>query len=190
MTHDNKKASLRDALEGNTQHQEHAQENSAENVTQLQEIVLKMQSEIEELQDQLVRAVAESQNMRKRLEKQAQETKQYAISQFAKELMEVVDNLDRAVDHADSDQSNSLGHIAEGVRMTQAVFQKVLEKNQVHKVSPEVGQAFDYKLHHAISQVEDDSKEPGTIVSVMQAGYTFYDRLLRPALVVVTKNAD
>lgn len=146
-----------------------------------------LKAQIEELKDKLIRANAEIDNTRKRLEKARDEARDYAITTFAKELLNVSDNLSRALEHKPLDDSVEVTNIIAGVQMTKDELDKVFHKHHIEEIKPEIGSAFDYNLHNAISQIEHPDHEPNSVINIMQVGYRIKDRLLRPATVQVTK---
>ena len=137
----------------------------------------------------MLREKASSENMRKRFEKELAESKVYSVSSFARDLLEIQENLHRALETTsesmNSDQQTKA--FVEGVEMTKNLLGKVFEKYFIVRIFPEAGQMFDHKYHQAITQAVDNEKESNTILQVLQAGYIIQDRLLRPALVVVSK---
>ena len=134
--------------------------------------------------DRLLRALADADNARKRAERMAGEARQYAIGDFARELLVVADNLERAL--ATGERGGSVGETAimEGVRATHRLLRAIMERFGVKKIEA-LNMFFDPKLHEAVMVVEDDRKEPGIIVDVAEEGYMLHDRLLRPARVFV-----
>lgn len=141
------------------------------------------------LKDQLLRTMAEMENVRKRAQRDIEDASKYAISSFARELVSVLENLQRAVENIPSEarQENSmLNTLGEGVEMTLRELLGAFEKHGIHRIDP-LGEKFDHNLHQAVVQIEDPSHPPGTVVQVMQAGYTINGRLLRPAMVGVSK---
>ncbi|ABE04687.1 nucleotide exchange factor GrpE [Rickettsia bellii] len=146
-----------------------------------------LKAQIEELKDKLIRASAEIDNTRKRLEKARDEARDYAITTFAKELLNVSDNLSRALEHKPLDASVEVTNIIAGVQMTKDELDKVFHKHHIEEIKPEIGSTFDYNLHNAISQIEHPDHEPNSVINIMQVGYRIKDRLLRPATVQVTK---
>ena len=148
------------------------------------------EEEIAQLKDQLLRAMAETENVRRRGQKDLADTRKYAITEFARDLLAIGDNLDRALTSARAEEGSAnpgdLGGLLEGVELTERQFQQILEKFGVKKIDAE-GQKLDPHLHQAMMQVEHGEAEPGTIVQVVQTGYTLQDRLLRPAMVGVAK---
>lgn len=131
--------------------------------------------------DKYLRAIADLDNMRKRTKREIEDARFDSKLKVLKEMLPVVDNLERALEHAASEASP----LAEGVQLVLRQFQTALEKLDVIPIEA-AGQLFDPKLHEAISQQETDAA-PGTVVQVLQRGYCSDDRLLRPALVVVAK---
>lgn len=147
-----------------------------------------LHAENAELKDRLLRAAAEMENLRRRHERELADARQYAISGFARDLLPVGDNLTRALD-AVSPEVRSDGPVAglfSGVEMTDREFQRILEKHHVRRFEPK-GRKFDPHREQAMFEVEDGSVDPGTVVQVVQAGYLIGERVLRPALVGVSK---
>lgn len=132
--------------------------------------------------DSLLRALADADNARKRAERQAAEVRQYAISDFARDLLPVADNLRRALAAAASDADSHA--LLEGVRATAKVLDSVLERHGVTRVEAR-GVPFDPRRHEAVAVIDDATREPGEIVDVAEEGYMISDRLLRPARVLV-----
>lgn len=143
-----------------------------------------------ELKDQLLRTLAEMDNLRKRTEREVADARTYGIARFAADVLAVADNFQRALDAPGSEwkeQADATGRaLFEGVELTERELLKVLEKHGVKKLEP-MGQKFDPHLHQAMFEVPDPSVPAGTIVQVLQAGFVIGDRLLRPALVGVAK---
>ncbi len=139
------------------------------------------------LRDRLLRALAEEENTRRRADRRVEEARQYAISDFAREVLTVADNLQRtiaAVDHP-SETTRDVALI-EGVQATDRMLQHTLERFHIRKIDA-LGKRFDPTLHEAVMATDDDTQPPGTVVRVVEDGYTIHDRLLRPARVFVTK---
>lgn len=144
--------------------------------------------EIDALKDRLLRVMADGENLRRRAERERTETAKYAITDFARDLLAVADNLGRALETLPDearDQEAIKGFI-EGVELTGRELVNVFEKHGVQAVHPE-GEKFDHNLHQAMFEVEDPDKPHGTVTQVMQIGYVIHDRLLRPAMVGVSK---
>lgn len=153
------------------------------------ELINKLTSEVESLQDKLLRAMAESENIRNRMTKMVDEARDYSIVNFAKDLVPVIDNLSRALAHIPEQLDASAQIIVEGVKMTKNELDSVFKKHGLESIEPQEGDNFDYNNHHAIAQVVTDQHKEGTIVSTMQSGYRIKDRLLRPASVSVAAKA-
>jgi molecular chaperone GrpE len=146
-----------------------------------------LEHHIEDLSDRLLRTMAESENIRRRYEKQIDDIKDYAIVGFAKDLISVVDNLARAIKFQPENMTPELKSVIEGVLMTHKELESILAKHGVIAIEPKEGDKFDYNLHHAISQVASETIPPESVVGLMQVGYKIKDRLLRPASVSVAK---
>jgi molecular chaperone GrpE len=146
--------------------------------------------EVADLKDRLLRALAEMENLRRRTERQVADERVYGISNFARDMLSVADNMRRALDAVGPELRESADPAArafvEGVELTERELLKVLEKRGVKKLEPQ-GQKFDPNLHQAMYEVPDASVPPGTVVQVVQSGYTIGDRVLRPALVAIAK---
>jgi len=146
-------------------------------------------AEIAYLKDRLLRATAETENVRRRLEREKQDASAYAVTGFARDLLGVVDNLRRALDAIPADareNDDAVKTIVTGVEMTERELLNVLARHGISRIEAQ-GQKLDPHLHQAMIEVEHDEAEPGTVVQELQAGYVIKDRLLRPALVSVAK---
>ena len=142
-----------------------------------------------ELKDRLLRAMAEMENVRRRTEREKQDTARYAISNFARDVLTIGDNLKRAIDHVPAEaaaEDPALKSFLEGVELTERELLNMLERHGVTRIEP-AGQRFDPNCHQAMYEVPDSDVPEGTVVEVMQAGYMIGDRCLRPALVAVSK---
>jgi molecular chaperone GrpE len=139
------------------------------------------------LRDRLLRALADAENTRRRAERTAEEARQYAISDFARELLTVVDNLKRtiaaAAQHPETVEDDTL---IEGVRATERLLEQTLSRFGVRKIDA-LGKRFDPSLHEVVMEADNASRPPGTVIRVVEDGYTIHDRLLRPARVVVAR---
>ena len=145
--------------------------------------------EAAQLKDQLLRALAEAENVRRRAQREREDATKYAIANFAREVLQVSDNLHRALEAipaAALAADEALKNLHEGVSATERQLDAALERQQVKRVWP-MGEKFDANLHQAMFEVQTAEQAPGTVVQVMQAGYLIHDRLLRPALVGVAK---
>jgi molecular chaperone GrpE len=147
-----------------------------------------LQAENESLRDRLLRALADAENTRRRTERVVEQVRQYAIADFARELLSVADNLRRAIAAAEDTTGEAIDDrsLIEGVRATERILLGILERFGVRRIEA-LGAAFNPELHEAVMQIEDPSRPPGTVVDVSEEGYTIHDRLLRPARVVVAK---
>jgi molecular chaperone GrpE len=133
--------------------------------------------------------MADMENLRRRTEREKTDTARYGITNFARDVLTVGDNLRRTIEHLPAEaasQDPALKSFLEGVELTERELHKVLERHGVTKIEP-LGQRFDPNCHQAMFEVEDPSVPEGTVANVMQAGYVIGDRCLRPALVAVAK---
>jgi molecular chaperone GrpE len=148
-----------------------------------------LQADNDHLKDQLLRAAADVQNIRRRADEDVKKARNFSIESFAKDLLSVMDSLSRAVESVteeDLEENSKTKAIMEGVKITRKELNNVFDRNGVKCVNP-VGEKFNHELHQAISQVEKPETESGLIVEVLQVGYTIKERLIRPALVIVVK---
>ena len=146
------------------------------------------EAEAAEYKDRVLRAMAEVENVRRRAQREAEDSKKYAVTNFARELLNVADNLRRALASVDPAkvQDDVVKNLLAGVEATERELLAVFERNGVRRVDPK-GQKFDHNLHQAIFEAENTGQPPGTVTEVLQTGYTIADRLLRPAMVGVAK---
>jgi molecular chaperone GrpE len=151
------------------------------------ELIANLTEKIEGLEDKLLRTIAESENLRMRMNKTIEETRDYSIVGFAKDLVPVIDHLAMALSHLPENMTEEIKIIVEGLNMTKKELESVFKKHGLEAISPIAGENFDYNHHHAISQVMTDKHKEGTIVDTMQVGYKIKDRLIRPASVAVAK---
>ena len=146
--------------------------------------------EAAEYRDRWMRALAEMENLRRRTEREVTDARAYGIAAFARDILAVADNMDRALQALDDELREkadaAVKGLLDGVELTERELHKVLEKHGVKKLEP-VGEKFDPNFHQAMYEVPDPSVPPGTVVQVVQAGYTIGERVLRPALVAVAK---
>jgi molecular chaperone GrpE len=141
--------------------------------------------ELESLRDRLMRALAETENTRRLGERRVQEAQQYAITNFARELLQVIDNLRRALDAGATEGRQGDG-LLEGVAATDRVLSQILSRYGVEELDP-LNKPFDPMKHEAVMEAEESEQPPGNVVRVLENGYMLHDRLLRPARVVVAK---
>ena len=155
------------------------------------EEVAALKTEIAELKDRALRALAEAENTRRRGEREKQDASQYAISKFARDMLAVADNFARAIEACPPDARESASPqvkaVIEGVEATDRQLLATLERHGIKPIDT-LNAKFDPNLHQAIAEVPSQGKPPGTIVDVVQAGYQIGERLLRPAMVTVARN--
>jgi molecular chaperone GrpE len=151
--------------------------------------VATLQGQIADLTDRLLRAHAEMDNLRKRTERDKEDTAKYSISKFARDVLSIGDNLQRAlaaVPEGAAEADPALKSLIDGVALTQREFVNVLERNGVKRIVPE-GEPFNPHQHQAMTEVQNPDVAAGTVVQVYQPGYILEDRVLRPAMVVIAK---
>tara|TARA_B100000287_G_scaffold428168_1_gene479094 strand:- start:319 stop:930 length:612 start_codon:yes stop_codon:yes gene_type:complete len=147
-----------------------------------------LEVQLEEMRDQVLRHQAEVQNVKRRAEQDVEKARKYALERFCNELLPVVDSLEMAILSESPDQEDSES-ILKGVKLTLKMFVDTLAKFNLEQMNPE-GEPFDPKLHQAVSMVENNEVEPNTVLSVMQRGYILSGRLIRPAMVMVSKASE
>ncbi|MDY8111066.1 nucleotide exchange factor GrpE [Fulvimarina sp. 2208YS6-2-32] len=152
--------------------------------------IVALETENEDVKDRLLRLAADMENLRRRTEREVRDARIYAVTNFAREVLSVADNLRRAVeavpDEARAGGENGMTALIEGVEMTERSLQASLEKHGVRKLEPE-GQKFDPNFHQAMFEVPNPDVPNNTVVQVVQAGYAIGERVLRPAMVGVAK---
>lgn len=150
-------------------------------------LLAEMQGEIDRLNDERLRALAEAENARRRADKAVQDERQYGAAKFARDMLSVADNLRRAIEAAIPGRADpQVEALLTGVELTEKELLAALERNGVKRLEPK-GQKFDPNFHQAIAEVPGTGQPHGTVVDVVQAGYLIADRLLRAAMVVVAK---
>lgn len=142
---------------------------------------------VSQANDQVLRAKADAQNARRRAEQDVEKAHKFALDKFVNELLPVLDSLERAIDACPAGDA-STDALRQGVEMTSSMFVSALKKFSVVPVDPQ-GEPFDPQVHQAMSMVENPDVEPNTVIAVMQKGYMLNDRLVRPAMVMVSKAA-
>src|SRR3954471_17499216 len=149
-----------------------------------------LQQEAADARDKMLRTLAEMENLRKRTAREVSDARTYGITGFARDVLDIADNLQRALDAVPAEAKASadpgLKALMDGVELTERSLLNALEKNGVKKFDPS-GEKFDPNFQQAMYEVPDPSVPPGTVVQVVQAGYMIGDRVLRPALVAVSK---
>ena len=151
------------------------------------------EDKIKELEDKLARTLAEMENQRRRFEKEKEDAFEYGGFSFARESLNLIDNFDRAKQSLESDEkikgSDSLKKTLEHLDIIKKDIISIFKKNNIEEIVA-VNKKLDPNLHQAMMEIEDDNKEPGTIVQEIQKGYKMKDRLLRPSLVAVSKKPE
>ena len=151
--------------------------------------VAALEAENEELKDQILRLAAEMENLRRRTARDVADAKSYSVANFARDMLQVSDNLNRAlqaIPDGAREQDAGLQALAEGVEMTERAMMSALERHGVKKIEPE-GQKFDPNFHQAMFEIPNPDVPANTVQQVVQAGYVIGDRVLRPAMVGVAK---
>jgi|CXWL01.1.fsa_nt_gi molecular chaperone GrpE len=168
------------------------QTESAENVTDIKDArIAQLEEECAKLRDGWTRAVAETDNVRKRSQRDLEENSKYAITGFAGDMVSVLENLQRAIETIPADEAAKnpvLKTFGEGINLTLQELLGIFQKYGIVRINP-MGQKFDHNFHQAVVQVENNDVEAGTVVQVIQSGYMIADRLLRPAMVAVSKTS-
>lgn len=147
--------------------------------------------DVSQLTDQLLRALAETENVRRRAKKDVTDANRYSIASFARDMLSVSDNMARALDSIPEDareDSDIVKALVEGVEMTAREMASALERHGIRQVNP-LGEKFEYNLHQAMFEAPETGEPDGTIVEVAQAGYMIGERLLRPAMVGVARGS-
>ena len=158
--------------------------------TSPEDLIEKLNEEITSLKDQRLRAIAELENFRKRAEKDQSDALKYGISNFAKEIINIRDNIERAQSSISDEAKNNeaIKSVIEGIDLIAQSVVSTFEKIGIKKIES-LNEKFDHNLHQAMMEIENEELEPGTIVQELIPGYTLHDRLLRPAMVGVSKKS-
>ncbi|MCW8346100.1 nucleotide exchange factor GrpE [Vibrio sp. ZSDZ65] len=154
-------------------------------IAQLEAALLSSEAKIKEQQDSVLRAKAEMENMRRRTEQEIDKARKFALNKFSEELLPVIDNLERAIAAADA-ENEVVKPIVEGVEMTHKTLVDAVAKFGLKEINPE-GETFNPELHQAMSIQESADHEANTVMFVMQKGYELNGRVIRPAMVMVSK---
>ncbi|MFO1060987.1 MAG: nucleotide exchange factor GrpE [Dongiaceae bacterium] len=153
------------------------------------EALAQARAEAAQLKDQLLRALAETENVRRRAQRDREDAGKYAISDFARELLGVADNLRRAIEAIPAEAlaaDEALKNLAAGVELTERQLVAAFEKAKLRRIDP-MGERFDSNLHQAMFEVPGTGQPAGTVVQVLQPGWVLHERLLRPAMVGIAK---
>lgn len=152
--------------------------------------IAELEEQIKALKEQGLRYLAETENVRRRGMKEKEDAAKYAVTGFARDLLDVADNFERALGAMPREGlSDAVKNLVTGIEATGRQLAAALEKAGIKKISP-LDQPFDPNFHRVMMEIEDASKAPGTIVQVLQAGYVIHDRLLREALVGISKGGS
>ncbi|GAB4225581.1 MAG: hypothetical protein Tsb0032_31640 [Kiloniellaceae bacterium] len=161
----------------------------AEELSPDEDPVALLEGEVASLKDQLLRAMAETENVRRRAQREREDGVKYAAAAVVKDLLGVADNLQRALESVPEElaaENEPVKNLRLGVEMTQKELQSVFERHNIKTINP-LGEKLDPHLHEAMFEIDDPEKPAGTVVQVIQAGYRLHDRLLRPARVGISK---
>lgn len=153
----------------------------------LQALLDQKETDLAAMKDQALRALAEVENTRRRSERELADMSKYAVTNFARDLVNVLENLQRATDAISPElrvSQPAVASLATGVEMTLKELITTFERYGIVRIDP-LGQKFDHNYHQAVAQIDSPGAEAGTVVQVLQAGYSIHDRLLRPAMVAV-----
>jgi molecular chaperone GrpE len=155
----------------------------------IENTLAKTEAELAETKDKLLRTLAESENQRRRLMRDRDEAQRYAAANFAKELLDVADNLKRALAAVSADEvgDERVKSLIEGVAATERALLATFERQGIRRIEPQLGERFDHNFHQAMFEVENSGQTAGSVVQLLQAGYQMHERLLRPAMVGVAK---
>ena len=158
---------------------------------QEEQAIAVLQAEVADLKDQLLRAVAETENIRRRAAREKQDISKFAITGFARDLLAVPDTLTRALESIGEEMRalEGVAGVIEGMELTQKQLLGILERHGVKPIQP-LGEKFDPNFHQAMFEAPDTGQPDGTVIQILQTGYVIGDRLLRPALVGVAKSAN
>lgn len=157
----------------------------------LQALLQEKEEELAAAKDQTLRALAEVENTRRRGEREIADIAKYAVTGFARDLVSVIENLQRAMEAIPDELKQAqpaVATLATGVEMTMNELLSIFERHGIKRLNP-MGQKFDHNFHQAVAQIDTPDTPAGTVVQVLQAGYTIHDRLLRPAMVGVAAGA-
>jgi len=163
-----------------------------DNALPIEESNEELQTKNEELKDQLMRTLAESENLRKRTIKDVDQAKKYSHISFVRDLVSSVDNFKRALDSLPEDKADlpePIKNLIIGLEIVEKEINSTFEKHNLTQISP-LGEKFDYNFHQAMFEVPTNDTDPGIVIEVSQIGYLLYDRLVRPAMVGISKKIE
>lgn len=176
---------VEEQVEAQTEQVQSEEVDAIEHIARLEAELAEAKDTIEGQKDSVVRAAAEVDNIRRRAAQDVEKAHKFALEKFANELLPVIDNMDRAIEFADK-ENEAIKPVIEGVELTVKSFTDALAKFNVEQINPE-GEKFNAEFHQAMSMQPSADVEPNTVIAVMQKGYTLNGRLLRPAMVMVSK---
>lgn len=166
---------------------EGAEDTTEEAETDANAIISKLNAEVENLKDQVLRARAETENVRRRGEKDRSDAGAYAMTGFARDMLTILDNFNRAKEVLPEEIDESLKGYVEGVDLTYRELLKTFERHGITEIKPALGDKFDSNLHQAMFEMESEEYDKGAVANIVAPGYQIKDRLLRPAMVGVVK---
>ncbi len=166
--------------------EEDSQEEKAVSVEELKTENEKLKADNEKLHEDFLRAYADAENTKRRCAQEIEKNSKYAISAFAKDLLSVADNLHRALEAVDGGDAVQIKQFKEGVKLTESELMKVFKKFGIVKIES-IGKVFDPAFHRVVQEIDDKEKPSGTVIAELQTGYMINDRLLREAMVIVSK---
>lgn len=172
-----------DAAETDAEHglDAHTSENRGDDLTPLDAVI----AERDEWKDRALRVAAEMENLKRRSETQQNDARAFAIQRFAKDLLGVADNLERALMAAPKDAEGATAGLVTGLELTQKALLQAFDSNGLKRVAPEAGEAFNPHLHQAMMEQPSDTVPGGSVLQTMQSGFELFGRTIRPAMVVV-----
>ena len=201
MSDKDRQSTQQETVEAVAEEQQTAQQQAAQEAEQetaeatetssLEEELERLRAENAELKDKYLRALADMESLRRRLMKEKEEAVKYAAADFARDMLNVCDNLTRAIESVPAEQKGQhelLDRLLEGVEMTLKDMLATFERHNIRRI-PSHGEKFDPNVHEAMFEVEAGPEDAGKVVQVIQEGYTHHDRVLRPARVGVAKNS-
>lgn len=155
--------------------------------------IARLEAEVATLRDQLLRALADQENVRRRAAREREDAVKFAAAAVIKDLLPTADSIRRAIESIPAEHANKdelIQTLLAGVAATEKAMLDALARHGIERIDPAPGEAFDPHRHHAMMEVEDRSAPPGTVSQVLQPGYAYHDRLLRPALVGVATRSS
>ena len=154
-----------------------------------QQRIAELEAQVGEQRDQALRALAEAENVRKRMQREMEDSVKFAVTRFARDMLSVADNLGRALQALPAERDNldpAIKSVIEGIEATERELLAIFERNGIRKIDP-IGETFNPDYHQAVMEVPTNEHPPGTVALVMMPGYLLKERLLRPAMVGVAK---